>query len=237
MRSSTSLLTTALCFLSKYHRGNILHQERYKQFSASRVPWLCDALLYLSHNSLVDLSMALLKKYPKVTHAGCMSQKLSQRKYGAQRAPKCDVAEISTPGYEKQSRRRLCLWFDDPALVGCAWVIPGWRARWVLGWSRPSYVTCQPLPEPSLQHPAAQRAWGGLGESMYARDSCWHQRKSQGRGETSHAALSARDLEKRWGLNYSRKQSAYTSTDLIFNSRAFNQADERYFQMGWTCPA
>lgn len=36
---------------------------------------------------------------------------------------------------------------------------------------------------------------------------------------------------------YSRKQSAYTSTDLIFNSRAFNQADERYFQMGWTCPA
>lgn len=36
---------------------------------------------------------------------------------------------------------------------------------------------------------------------------------------------------------YSRKQSAYTSTDLVFNSRAFNQVDERYFQTGWTCPA
>lgn len=74
-------------------------------------------------------------------------------------------------------------------------------------------------------------------EHVCARDSCWHQRKRQGRGETSHAALSAKALEKHWGLNYSRKQSAYTSTDLIFNSRAFNQADGCYFQVGWKCPA
>lgn len=45
VRSSTSLLTTALCFLSKYRRVNILHQARYKQFSASRVPWLWRAFV------------------------------------------------------------------------------------------------------------------------------------------------------------------------------------------------
>lgn len=141
--------------------------------------------------------MALLKKYPKVTHAGCMPQKLNQRKYGAQRAPKCDVAEISTPGYEKQSRRRLCLWFDDPALVGCACGYPWLKGQVGAGVEQTLVCHLSAIATASLQHPAAQRAWGGLGESMYARDSCWHQRKSQGRGETSHAALSARDLEKR----------------------------------------
>lgn len=57
VRSSTSLLTTAVCFLSKYHRGNILHWERYKQFPMRDGCPDCDVRWYLSHNSLVDLSV------------------------------------------------------------------------------------------------------------------------------------------------------------------------------------
>lgn len=78
VRSSTSLLTAAVCFLSKYHRGNILHWERYKQFpTRDGCP---DSVTYVGISAITHLQIYLFEKYLKVTHGGRVPQKLSQRK-------------------------------------------------------------------------------------------------------------------------------------------------------------